>query len=194
MTKARGELSALREQDVVDVLTADHNRIEKWFRSYEQTPSAAEKKRLSTNIIIELVRHSEAEEMYVYPRARFVIPRGDQIIDHGIAEHSEAELIMSRLDRMKPMDADFDPLMRELMRIIRRHFREEEKEWFPQLRRRMPANERRRLAELVEGAKVVAPTRPHPAAPDRPPLNVLVGVGAGMADRARDLITGRRQR
>ncbi|MCK9899219.1 hemerythrin [Parafrankia colletiae] len=184
----------MREPDVVDVLTADHTRIERWFRDYERTPSAVERRRLITNIIIELVRHAEAEEMYVYPRARLVLPNGHTIVDREIAEHAEAERIMSRLDRMKPMDAGFDPLARELMRVVRGHVREEEKGWFPVLRRLMPLQDRRRLAELVEGAKVVAPTRPHPGAPNRPPLNVLVGVGTGVADRARDLLSGRRQR
>lgn len=184
----------MREPDVVDVLTADHTRVEKWFRDYERTPSAVERRRLTTNIIIELVRHAEAEEMYVYPRARLVLPDGPAVIDREIAQHSEAERIMSRLDRLKPMDAAFDPLVRDLMRVIRRHVREEEKDWFPRLRQLMPATERRRLAELVEGAKVVVPTRPHPSAPNRPPLNVLVGVGTGVADRARDLLSGRRQR
>ncbi|WP_018500373.1 hemerythrin domain-containing protein [Parafrankia discariae] len=182
------------ERDVVDVLTADHARVERWFRDYEGTPSPAERRRLITNIVIELVRHAEAEEMYVYPRARLVLPDGPAVIDREIAEHSEAERIMHRLERCKPMDAEFDPLVRDLMRVIRGHVREEEKDWFPRLRRLMPAAERRRLAELVEGAKVVVPTRPHPAAPDRPPFNVLLGVGTGMADRARDLLSGRRQR
>jgi hypothetical protein len=184
----------MAEPDVVDVLTADHAKVEGWFRDYEQTPSAVDRRRLTTNIIIELVRHAEAEEMYVYPRARFVLPDGRRIIDREIAEHAEAERLMRRLERLKPMDEAFDPLVRDLMGVIRGHVREEEEGWFPQLRKLMPAADRRRLAELVEGAKVVVPTRPHPRAPDRPPLNVLLGVGTGVADRARDLLSGRRQR
>lgn len=40
-------------------------------------------------------------------------------------------------------------------------------------------------------AKKPAPTRPHPAAPDKPPANKLLGPGAGLVDRARDMLTGR---
>lgn len=40
-------------------------------------------------------------------------------------------------------------------------------------------------------AKKMAPTRPHPSAPDTPPGNKLLGPGVGLVDRARDLLTGR---
>ncbi|MCV2457821.1 hemerythrin domain-containing protein, partial [Streptomyces sp. ICN988] len=40
-------------------------------------------------------------------------------------------------------------------------------------------------------AKKTAPTRPHPSAPNTPPANKLLAPGAGMVDRARDLLTGR---
>jgi hypothetical protein len=40
-------------------------------------------------------------------------------------------------------------------------------------------------------AKKMAPTRPHPAAPDTPPANKLLAPGAGLVDRLRDALTGR---
>ena len=39
--------------------------------------------------------------------------------------------------------------------------------------------------------KAIAPTRPHPSAPDTPPLNKILAPGAGLVDRIRDKITGR---
>jgi hypothetical protein len=45
--------------------------------------------------------------------------------------------------------------------------------------------------EKVAVAKALAPTRPHPHAPNRPPLNVLAGAGAAIVDRARDVVTRR---
>ena len=47
------------------------------------------------------------------------------------------------------------------------------------------------LGEKVRRAKAMAPTRPHPAAPDTPPANKLLAPGAGLVDRARDFVTGR---
>jgi hypothetical protein len=51
----------------------------------------------------------------------------------------------------------------------------------------------RRLGEQIQAAKDRAPTRPHPSAPDRPPLNKLLAPGAGLVDRIRDHLSGRGQ-
>jgi hypothetical protein len=45
--------------------------------------------------------------------------------------------------------------------------------------------------EKIRRAKAMAPTRPHPAAPNTPPANKLLAPGAGLVDRARDFVTGR---
>ncbi|MFY7066141.1 hypothetical protein ACOQFV_09790 [Nocardiopsis changdeensis] len=37
-----------------------------------------------------------------------------------------------------------------------------------------------------------APTRPHPGAPDTPPADRLLAPGAGLIDRMRDALSGRR--
>jgi hypothetical protein len=40
-------------------------------------------------------------------------------------------------------------------------------------------------------AKKLAPTRPHPSAPDEPPMDIVVGVPTGIIDRIRDKMSGR---
>ena len=49
----------------------------------------------------------------------------------------------------------------------------------------------RELGRKVERAKKLAPTRPHPNAPDEPPWNKILAPGAGLVDRVRDALTGR---
>jgi hypothetical protein len=77
------------------------------------------------------------------------------------------------------------------MAVIRHHVREEETDLFPGLREACSADELRELGAKVETAKKLAPTRRHPAAPDRPPLNTLLAPGAGLVDRLRDALSGR---
>ena len=48
-----------------------------------------------------------------------------------------------------------------------------------------------RLREKVETAKKVAPTRPHPNAPNAELFHKLVGPGVGLVDRLRDRLTHR---
>src|SRR5215217_7094390 len=142
-------------------------------------------------ILIELVRHAIAEEMYVYPAIRKHLANGAEIAEHEISEHSEAEVTMKRIEKYKHDDPKLDTEMRELMRVIRHHVSEEEGDVFPKLAAALDRAELEQLAGKVQAAKKVVPTRPHPAAPDHPPFNKLLGPGQGLVDRVRDALTGR---
>jgi hemerythrin-like domain-containing protein len=161
------------------------------FAEYEQATSKQEKETLRDRIVIELVRHSEAEEQAVYPIVRKHIDNGDKIIEHEIDEHSRAERIMKELDTMSADDPQFGVLMAQLMTSIKEHVAEEENEVFPQFRSKVSPEELQKLGATVEALKKIVPTHPHPMAPDHPPFNALLGPGAGLVDRLRDMLTGR---
>ena len=48
-----------------------------------------------------------------------------------------------------------------------------------------------KMREQVETAKKIAPTRPHPNAPNAEVFHKIVGPGVGLMDRVRDKLTGR---
>ena len=177
--------------DVIELLEHDHREVEQMFAEYEQATGKEQKETLRDRIIIELVRHSEAEEQAVYPLIRKNIDNGDEIIEHEIDEHSKAELIMKELDRMSAEDPQFGVLMQQLMAAINEHVAEEENDVFPQFRTKVGPDELDKLGETVERLKKIVPTHPHPMAPDHPPLNALLGPGAGLVDRLRDRLSGR---
>ena len=177
--------------DVIELLEHDHREVEQMFADYEQASSNEEKETLRDRIIIELVRHSEAEEQAVYPLIRKNIDNGDQIIEHEIDEHSKAERIMKELDGMDPGDPQFGVLMQQLMTAIKEHVSEEENEMFPKFRASVDQSELEKLGDTVKALKKILPTHPHPMAPDHPPFNALLAPGAALVDRARDLLTGR---
>ena len=81
--------------------------------------------------------------------------------------------------------------MRQLQTILADHVADEEQEQFPQLRASVPRAELVEMAEKVEAAKKLAPTRPHPAAPNNQVFHKLVGPGVGLVDRLRDRLSGR---
>src|SRR3954470_6489079 len=169
--------------DVIELLEHDHREVEQMFAEFELATSKEDKEALRDKIIIELVRHSEAEEQAVYPIVRKVIDNGDQIVEHEIDEHSKAERIMKELDRMSADDPQFGVLMQQLMAAIKEHVAEEENDVFPQFRTTVDADELNKLGETVERLKKIVPTHPHPMAPDHPPFNALLGPGAGLVDR-----------
>ncbi|MFG3703471.1 hemerythrin domain-containing protein [Micromonospora sp. NPDC047670] len=179
-------------QDVVDVLTADHREVEALFVELESRRGTPEHRRQLADVVIaELVRHAVAEEMYVYPAARKALPDGDQVAEHEISEHSDAERTMKELESLDPSEPRFDEVLAHLTRTIRHHVKDEESDLFPRLRAAVAREELVELAGKVEAAKKTAPTRPHPAAPDHPPANKLLGPGAGLVDRMRDALSGR---
>lgn len=52
------------------------------------------------HVIAGIVRHAVAEEEYVYPAAREIVPNGDEMVSHEIEEHSEAEEIMKESEKV----------------------------------------------------------------------------------------------
>jgi hypothetical protein len=129
--------------------------------------------------------------MYVYPAVRKHLPNGEEAVLHDTAEHKELEQTMKRLEAADVADAEFPAIIGELETTLRDHVRDEESDQFPQLRARIPREELVEMAGKVEAAKKLAPTRPHPLAPNNQVFHKLVGPGVGLVDRLRDKLTGR---
>jgi hemerythrin superfamily protein len=162
------------EQDVVDVLTTDHREA---LQLVEQIPAAdpATRRDLTDTLIAELMRHSVAEEMYVYPAMRTHLPDGDASVQHDIEEHQQLEEAMKGLESLDSADPKFLETLGSLEAVLRDHVQDEETEQFPQLRTRIPREELVELAAKVEAAKKAAPTRPHPGAPHSEVFHKVVG-------------------
>ncbi|MER6531853.1 hemerythrin domain-containing protein [Streptomyces sp. NPDC001508] len=178
--------------NVIDELTTDHREVEEIFGKIEAlAPGDKNRKAYADQATMELVRHSVAEEAYLYPAVREHIAGGDALADKELEDHAKAEQIMKDLEGVEAEDAEFDRLVGALMSEIRAHVTDEEQNLFPKLRAACPADALNDLGDKVRQAKKIAPTRPHPAAPDKPPVNKLLAPGAGLVDRLRDALTGR---
>ncbi|MDR7300208.1 hemerythrin domain-containing protein [Haloactinomyces albus] len=183
---------ATRQRDMIGMLIADHRSVEEAFQEFESGDGAPEQRRnLIDHIITELVRHSVAEEQYLYPVARESLPDGNEIADHEIAEHAEAEQTMKQLEGLDPNDEQFTTTAGELISSIRHHVQDEENDLFPKLRQSCSNERLEELGGKIQQAKDTAPTRPHPSSPTQPPMNKLLDPGTGLVDRARDALTGR---
>ena len=179
------------EPDVVDVLSTDHQEFLQLIEEIKLSVEAEARRDLADTLISELVRHAVAEEMYVYPAMRKHLPDGDEAVQHDTAEHKELEQTMKKLEAVDAGDGEFLALVGELETTLRDHVQDEESGQFPQLRARVPREELVEMAGKVEAAKKLAPTRPHPLAPNNQVFHKLVGPGVGLVDRLRDKLTGR---
>jgi hemerythrin-like domain-containing protein len=183
------------QQDVVDVLTADHREFDRIFTQLEgllgrSDPESLRRKReLVDEVTIGLVKHSVAEETQVYPRVEKQVDKDEA--EHAKEEHAEAEETMKRLERMDPEDPEFDAVVAELIREIRHHVQEEESRMFTELRASFSRDELVDMAEKVEAVKKIAPTRAHPMTPNEPGIRLAVGPVASLLDHLRDAVSGR---
>lgn len=184
-------MTTTKHQDLVDAIVTDHREAQAVFAEIEGSSDPGLRRELVEHLIAELIRHAVAEEQYLYPTARKVLPDGDRIADHEIAEHTEAEKVMKAIENTDPADPRFDELVRQLIEDIRHHLQDEEDDLLPKLRAACDAEELRELGRKFEQSKKLAPTRPHPSAPSRPPANKILGPGIGLVDRLRDALSGR---
>lgn len=182
-----------QQQDLIDEIIRDHREVEIVFKQIENTDDNSIRRQLVEHAITELVRHSVAEEQYLYPVSRRVLPDGDKITDHELEEHAKAEKIMKQLEQIEGQaeDVEFSALIRRLIADVRHHIEEEESDLLPKLRSRCGAEDLIALGQKFGNTKKTAPTRPHPFMPDKPPANKILAPGVGAIDRLRDAVSGR---
>ncbi|MFE9700708.1 hemerythrin domain-containing protein [Streptomyces sp. NPDC006270] len=180
--------------NVIAELTTDHREVDELFARIESQPVGDEQRRkLVDELTKELVRHSVAEEMYLYPAVRAHVEGGAGIADKELSDHAEVEQHLKELEGLAADDPQFDHLVAKLKLEVSEHVRDEENRLFPLLAASCTPEALDELGDQVRRAKKTAPTRPHPSAPDTPPGNKLLGPGAGLVDRVRDALTGRGQ-
>jgi hemerythrin superfamily protein len=177
--------------DVVDELTTDHREASALLDQILITSDPEVRRDMADTVITELVRHAVAEEMYVYPAIQDTFPNGSEVVEHDIEEHKELERTMKELEQCAADDPRFPALVTELRDQLHHHATDEENEQFPELRVRVSRERLVTMREQVETAKKVAPTRPHPNAPNSEVFHKIVGPGVGLMDRVRDKLTGR---
>lgn len=173
--------------DAISVLTDDHRTVEKLFKRFEKTTDRAVKTRadLVARMLRELSIHAAIEEQLFYPRLRIAGEKLKDEVLEGLEEHHVVKELLAELQRMTPETERFEAKVTVLMENVRHHIQEEERDMFPRARRALTTEELVDIGEGLVALKTLAPTRPHPNAPDEPPGN-LANLGVAGLDRARD--------
>jgi hypothetical protein len=179
-------------QDLVGVLQTDHSILEALFVELERGGIGNERRRDLVDVTIaELVRHANAKEQYLYPAARRYLPDCDELVDRQLAENRDAERLMNDLMSTDVVHPEFDTLVTRLIGRTREHIRGETERLLRPLRATCDPDILLELGTEVLSAKQLAPTRPHPAALRRPPLNRMASPIVGLLDQAVDAFADR---
>jgi len=115
-----------RKTDAIEMLKADHRRVEELFEKYEGARRRAEKSRLAQQVCLELTIHAQLEEEIFYPACREHVD--DPMLDEAQVEHDTAKILMTEIAMGSPTaDPFFDAKVKVLSEYIRHHVQEEEK-------------------------------------------------------------------
>ncbi|MEU5872854.1 hemerythrin domain-containing protein [Glycomyces sp. NPDC047369] len=175
------------EEDVVDLLLAQHAQIEQLFLLV--IGGTGDTRRDAFDDLVKLLAaHETAEEEVVHPLAR-TLPGGggDAMVDDRLDEERQAKETLQTLIE-GGVDADgFETGIVLLREAVLLHARHEERYEFPQLRQHVPVDRLRSLATAVRAAEASAPTRPHPSAQSAKG-NLAAGPVLAVIDRVRDAV------
>jgi hemerythrin superfamily protein len=172
--------------DAVKLLKNDHRTVESLFSRFESASEPTQRKLLVEEIIRELSIHASLEEQFLYPAVQQSLPEGERLAREARQEHHEMKEALSDLDGMDGDHPELVSKVRGLIQDVNHHVAEEETEMFPRLQKALRKKRLREMGEAMEVGRLVAPTRPHPRAPDTPPGVVVAGAAAAVVDRARD--------
>jgi hemerythrin superfamily protein len=150
--------------DAIVLLKEDHKVVEKLFKQFEKAEKAdaspADKKKIVDEVLKELTTHAYIEETLFYPTAREAVPQTEEHVLESVEEHHVVAWLCSELSKTDPSDERYDAKMTVLIENVRHHVKEEEDEWFPQVREKLGRKALQELGERLEAAKPDAPADP----------------------------------
>lgn len=113
--------------DAIEMLKADHRRVEELFDRFENATRRAEKAKIAQQICLELTVHAEIEEEIFYPACREHMD--DPMLDQAQVEHDSAKVLVYDVAINTPTsDPFFDAKVKVLAEQMRHHIDEEERD------------------------------------------------------------------
>jgi len=113
-------------KDGLQLLAADHRKVESLFEAFEGASGGAAKEKLVKQICTELKVHAQIEEEIYYPEIRGKVEEAD--LDEAYVEHDSAKLLINELEAAEPDEAFYDAKVKVLSELIEHHVEEEEKQ------------------------------------------------------------------
>jgi hemerythrin superfamily protein len=174
--------------DAIALLKADHSVVKEKFARFKQLGERATKSKVTlvADVVRDLSVHAAIEEQIFYPAVRERMPDEEDAVLEALEEHHVVKWTLAELESMTPQMERFDAKFTVLMESVQHHIREEEAELFPKVRKAFTKAELIELGELLVQARQLAPERPHPRAPDQPPMNAFIASLSKPVDQALD--------
>jgi hemerythrin superfamily protein len=158
-TKSKGTARS-RRQDAIAILKEDHREVEKLFKRFEKTSGAQARRHIVESFTEALAQHTVIEERIVYPWAREHIQNEDDKVLEAVEEHRVAKWLLTELAATPPDDERYEARATVLIEVVRHHVKEEESDFFLDLRDVATREELLDLGDELRAAKRTASTTP----------------------------------
>jgi hemerythrin superfamily protein len=175
-----------QDQDVVDLLIAQHDHIRSMFAAVESAAGEAKQERFE-ELRRFLAVHETAEELVTHPSVR-TADGGNEVVDARLEEETESKKMLADLDGKSVDEPGFDPGFAALKAAVLAHAEAEEKHEFPLLRDNHSRQRLETMASAIRAVEAVAPTHPHPSVGSSATMNLMAGPLAAVLDRTRDAV------
>jgi hemerythrin superfamily protein len=130
----------------IDLILADHRRVEELFTEYQRTGDAS----VVGQIFDELAMHDEAEAHALYPLARAVCD-DEALVDRALMEHSALKMLIEHARALE--GAPLAATMERVQQTVEAHVGEEEERLLPALAKQATAAQLDGLASRIEQIK-----------------------------------------
>ncbi|WP_233624709.1 hemerythrin domain-containing protein [Actinoplanes sp. ATCC 53533] len=176
--------------NVVDLIGREHRELLALCAELTgEGTDAARRRSIAQVLSAGLSRHLSAEEQYLYPAVRSIVPDGYALVDREIVEDRALLEALRLLEAAG--DGDRPARAADVCRRLTRHADAAAAELLPMLLQMAPVEDLIRLGNRVELAEEAAPTRPHPGTPSTPPWNKVVDPAVAVVDKMRDMMSRR---
>ena len=131
---ARAKKTTTDRPLALELLAADHRKVEDLFEQYESAKDEEDEGRtqIAERICKELTVHAQLEEEIFYPWLKENLDEEDmEMVEEAQVEHNGAKNLIAEIEASTEVDAAYDAKVKVLSEYIKHHVKEEENEIFP---------------------------------------------------------------
>jgi hemerythrin superfamily protein len=117
-------------KDAIAMLKADHKKVSELFEQLEKSRTSSTKKKLVSEICMELTVHTMLEEEIFYPAVKAAL-RDKELVPEANVEHATAKDLIAQVRDVEPGGEEYDAKLQVMSEYIKHHVKEEQNEMFP---------------------------------------------------------------
>lgn len=133
-TKKAPAKKSLAPTEAIAMLRADHKKVSSLFDAFEKTKSAARKKKIVSEICLELTVHTTLEEELFYPAVKAAL-KDHELIPEANVEHGSVKDLIAQVRDVEPGGEMYDARVRVMGEFVKHHVKEEQNEMFPKAKK-----------------------------------------------------------